>query len=109
MGGFTAVCAMPNTHPPNDNSRITRYILKKAAQANFARVYPVGAISEGLEGKRPCEFGELKAGGAIAVSDEGNPVMDDELMRKAGWRHSGCKIQRGTRHSRNGAGPYFGA
>jgi dihydroorotase len=83
MGGFTAVCAMPNTHPPNDNSRITRYILKKAAQANFARVYPVGAISEGLEGKRPCEFGELKAGGAIAVSDEGNPVMDDELMRKA--------------------------
>ena len=82
-GGFTAVCAMPNTQPVNDNARITAFILKKAARANMARVYPVGAISEGLEGRRLCSFADLKAGGAIAVSDDGHPVMDDRLMRQA--------------------------
>jgi dihydroorotase len=82
-GGFTAVCAMPNTHPVNDNHQVTTYILRKAAQANFARVYPVGAISMGLEGKRICDYGELKESGAIALSDDGQPVMDAELMRKA--------------------------
>ena len=82
-GGFTAVCAMPNTHPVNDNARITGFILKKAARANMARVYPVGAISEGLEGRRLCNFANLKASGVIAVSDDGNPVMDDRLMREA--------------------------
>jgi dihydroorotase len=82
-GGFTAVCAMPNTHPVNDNARVTAFILKKAARANMARVYPVGAISEGLEGRRLCDFANLKASGAIAVSDDGNPVMDDRLMREA--------------------------
>ena len=82
-GGFTAVCAMPNTHPVNDNARITDFILKRAARAGMARVYPVGAISVGLEGKRLCNFVDLKASGAIAVSDDGNPVMDDRLMRKA--------------------------
>ena len=82
-GGFTAVCAMPNTNPANDNRQITEYILSKAVDANFARVYPVGAISKRLEGRQLCEFEELKAGGAIAVSDDGCPVMDDQLMRKA--------------------------
>ena len=82
-GGFTAVCAMPNTRPVNDNARITAFILKKAARANMARVYPVGAISEGLEGRRLCNFADLKAGGAIAVSDDGHPVMNDRLMREA--------------------------
>jgi len=82
-GGFSAVCAMPNTNPVNDNGQITEYILSRAVQANFARVYPVGAISKGLEGRQLCEFEELKACGAIAVSDDGCPVMDDQLMRKA--------------------------
>ena len=82
-GGFTAVCAMPNTNPVNDNEQVTEYILSKAAQANFARVYPVGAISKGLEGRQLCEFEKLKASGAIAVSDDGCPVMDDALMQKA--------------------------
>ena len=82
-GGFTAVCAMPNTHPVNDNARITAFILKKAAEAGMARVYPVGAISEGLEGRRLCNFADLKSSGVIAVSDDGNPVMDDRLMREA--------------------------
>ena len=82
-GGFTAVCAMPNTHPVNDNARITALILNKAARANMARVYPVGAISKGLEGRRLCDFADLKAGGAVAVSDDGRPVMDEQLMREA--------------------------
>jgi dihydroorotase len=82
-GGFTAVCAMPNTNPVNDNCGITESILNQAARANFARVYPVGAISVGLEGRRICEFDRLKACGAIAVSDDGNPVMDDRLMQAA--------------------------
>jgi dihydroorotase len=82
-GGFTAVCAMPNTNPVNDNCGITESILKQADRANFVRVYPVGAISMGLEGRRICEFDRLKACGAIAVSDDGNPVMDDRLMQAA--------------------------
>jgi dihydroorotase len=82
-GGFTAVCAMPNTRPVNDNAGTTAFILKKAARANMARVYPVGAISEGIEGKRLCNFADLKAGGAIAVSDDGRPVMDEHLMHAA--------------------------
>jgi dihydroorotase len=82
-GGFTAVCAMPNTHPVNDNARVTGFILKKAAQANMARVYPVGAISQGLEGRRLGNFADMKAGGVMAVSDDGQPVMDDRLMREA--------------------------
>jgi dihydroorotase len=82
-GGFTAVCAMPNTHPVNDNARITAFILEKAAEAGMARVYPVGAISEELEGRRLCNFADLKSSGVIAVSDDGNPVMDERLMREA--------------------------
>ncbi len=68
-GGFSAVCAMPNTNPVNDNGKITEYILSRAAQANYARVFPVGAISKGLEGRQLCEFEELKERGAIAVSE----------------------------------------
>lgn len=82
-GGFTAVCAMPNTRPVNDNCEITEFILSKASRANFARVYPVGAISIGLEGRRLCEFEQLKSCGVVAVSDDGNPVMDDRLMQNA--------------------------
>jgi dihydroorotase len=82
-GGFTAVAAMPNTTPVNDNGQVTRFILEKAALAGSARVCPVGAISRGLAGKALCEYGELKAAGAVAVSDDGRPVENTLLMRRA--------------------------
>ena len=80
-GGFTAVCSMPNTDPANDNCDVTEFILDKAARAKAARVYPVGAISIGLAGRKLVDFEQLKACGVVAVSDDGNPVMDDRLMR----------------------------
>jgi len=82
-GGFTAVCCMPNTSPVNDNPRVTKFILKQAARSGKARVYPVAAISRGLQGKELSGFEELKTAGAIAVSDDGMPVMDAKLMRRA--------------------------
>ncbi len=83
FGGFTAVCTMPNTNPVNDCRQVTEYILKKAQAADTARVYPVAAISQGLKGDGLCEYGELKEAGAIALSDDGNPVMNSQLMRRA--------------------------
>lgn len=83
FGGFTAVCTMPNTNPVNDNAQVTEYIFKKARFANTVRVYPVAAISPGLRGKGLCEYGELKEAGVIALSDDGNPVVDSRLMRRA--------------------------
>ncbi len=82
-GGFTAVCTMPNTRPINDNSQITRYILKKAARAGSAKVYPIAAVSMGSEGKVLSEYGDLKAAGAVAISDDGLPVLNSELLRRA--------------------------
>jgi dihydroorotase len=82
-GGFTAVCCMPNTNPVNDNGQITAYIKKKAAEADSVRVYPIAAISLGLEEEGLCEYGELKAAGAIALSNDGRPVIDSQLMRRA--------------------------
>ncbi len=81
-GGFTAVCSMPNTNPVNDNNQITEFIIKKAKEAGFARVYPVAAISPGLKGDSLCEYGELKEAGAVAVSDDGRPVDNGQLMRR---------------------------
>lgn len=83
FGGFTAVCTMPNTNPVNDCRQVTEYILKKAQAAGTARVYPVAAISQGLKGDGLCEYGELKEAGVIALSDDGNPVMSSQLMRRA--------------------------
>ncbi|UCG80843.1 MAG: dihydroorotase [Desulfobacterales bacterium] len=82
-GGFTAICCMPNTDPVNDNQSVTDYILKKARIADTVRVYPVGAISRGLRGESLSDFGELKAAGVVALSDDGNPVMNAQLMRRA--------------------------
>jgi len=82
-GGFTTVCSMPNTDPVNDNQSVTDYILKKARMAGTVRVCPVGAISRGLRGESLADFGELKATGVVAVSDDGNPVMNAQLMRRA--------------------------
>lgn len=82
-GGFTAVVTMPNTDPVNDDPAITALMLERAAQADLIRVYPVAAISKGIKGEQLCEFGELKAAGAIGVSDDGRPVMNGQLMRRA--------------------------
>jgi len=82
-GGFTAVAAMPNTKPINDNQTVTLFILAKAAEAGFARVYPVGAISSGSKGEHLAEFGELRQAGAVAVTDDGLPVGNSQLMRRA--------------------------
>ncbi len=81
-GGFTGVACMPNTKPVNDCQSVTRFILEKAANA-YARVYPVGAISKGSAGDSLAEFGEMKEAGVVAVSDDGMPVLDGQLMRRA--------------------------
>jgi len=82
-GGFTSVACMPNTQPVNDCAAVTQYILEKARDEGSCRVFPVGAISKGSEGKNLAEYGELRAAGAAAVSDDGRPVMNSMLMRRA--------------------------
>jgi len=82
-GGFTAVCAMPNTAPVNDNSGITRSILEKARSEGMVRVYPIGAITRGSRGEELAEYGDLKDAGCVAVSDDGRPVASARVMRRA--------------------------
>ncbi len=82
-GGFTAVCAMPNTDPVTDNQAAVGFVLKQGKAANAARVYPIGAISIGERGEQLAEFGEMVGAGAIAVSDDGKPVVSAQLMRTA--------------------------
>jgi dihydroorotase len=82
-GGFTAVCAMPNTDPVTDNQAAVGFIVAQAQRAGKARVYPIGAISVGERGQQLAEFGELVGAGAVAVSDDGKPVMSSHLMRTA--------------------------
>jgi len=80
-GGFTAVCAMPNTDPPIDDPAAVGFVAAAGRRAGAARVYPVGCISVGQEGERLAEIGEMVAAGAVAVTDDGRPVMDSGLMR----------------------------
>ena len=82
-GGFTAVCAMPNTDPVTDNQAAVGFILRQSVRAGLARVYPVGAISVGQKGEQLSEFGEMVGAGAVAVSDDGKPVVSSHLMRTA--------------------------
>ncbi len=82
-GGFTAVACMPNTQPVNDCAAVTEFIRNRAVQQGVCRVYPVAAISKGLAGDMLAEFGELREAGAVAVSDDGRPVMNSQLMRRA--------------------------
>jgi len=82
-GGFTAVCAMPNTDPVTDNQAAVGFILSQARRAAAARVYPIGAISIGEKGETLAEFGEMVGAGAVAVSDDGKPVESAQLMRTA--------------------------
>lgn len=82
-GGFTALACMPNTHPVNDNQSVTEYILDRARREGCVTVFPVGAITQGLKGEALAEMGELRAAGAVAVSDDGKTVHNSELMRRA--------------------------
>ena len=82
-GGFTAVACMANTVPVNDNRSVTEHILLEARRCGYARVYPIGAISKGMKGEELAEIGDMVAAGAAAVSDDGLPVMNAELMRRA--------------------------
>jgi dihydroorotase len=82
-GGFTAVACMPNTDPVNDHAGITQFILKRAAEAGLARVYPIGAVSIGSRGEQLSELGEQKNAGCIAFTDDGRPVATALLMRRA--------------------------
>jgi dihydroorotase len=82
-GGFTAVCAMPNTEPVTDNQAAVGFIIRQGIRAEAARVYPIGAISLGQRGESLAEFGEMVGAGAVAVSDDGKPVVSAHLMRTA--------------------------
>ncbi len=81
-GGFTAVACMANTNPVNDNAAITEFIVRRASEVGKVSVYPIGAITKGLAGKELAETGELIEAGAVAISDDGHPVDDPNLMRR---------------------------
>jgi len=82
-GGFTAVCAMPNTDPVNDNRAATEFLLSRARSAAGARLYPIGAITKGQKGQQLAEFGEMRDAGAVAVSDDGRWLADGTVLRRA--------------------------
>jgi dihydroorotase len=82
-GGFTGICAMPNTDPVIDNQGAVGFVKAKGEAAGLARVYPIGCVSVGQRGEQLAEFGEMTAAGAVAVSDDGHPIMSSHLMRTA--------------------------
>lgn len=82
-GGWTSVCPMPNTNPVNDNAAITRYMIEQAERAGLANIFPIGAITKSSDGSELAEMGEMKAAGAVAVSDDGRPVPNAGIMRRA--------------------------
>jgi dihydroorotase len=82
-GGFTAVACMPNTTPVIDNAGVVQYVLKKAAEASLARVYPIGAVSRGQRGEHLADIAEMRQAGCVALTDDGRPVATALLMRRA--------------------------
>jgi dihydroorotase len=82
-GGYTAVCAMANTVPPNDERAVTEMIIAESARNGSCRVYPIGAVSKGLKGEALAELADLRTAGCVAVSDDGKPVYNAQLMRRA--------------------------
>jgi len=82
-GGFTTVCCMPNTFPVNDNASVTELIIRKAAQEGLCTVFPIGAITKGQKGEELAEIGTMRKEGCIAFSDDGQPVMNSLIMRRA--------------------------
>ena len=82
-GGFSAVACMPNTNPVNDNANVTSFILARAAEANLARVYPIGAVSRGSKGELLADIAEMRQAGCVAITDDGHPVATALLLRRA--------------------------
>lgn len=82
-GGFTTVCCMPNTKPVNDSGMVTNYIVETASRVSPVRVCPIGAITKGSEGEELASIGSMAAAGAVAISDDGRPVMNSRVMRRA--------------------------
>ena len=82
-GGFTSVCCMPNTKPINDSATVTNYILERARRLAIVNVFPIGAITKGSEGEELAAIGSMKAAGVVAISDDGRPVMNSRVMRRA--------------------------
>src|SRR5262245_36840126 len=82
-GGVTSVACMPNTEPPIDSQADAEFVRMQATRAGFANVFPIGTISKNREGKELAEIGGLVAGGAVAFTDDGSPVVSSEIMRRA--------------------------
>ena len=92
VGGFTTVCCMPNTKPVNDSAEVTRYIIEQARRVTPVHVHPIAAISLGSAGEQLAPIAELVKAGAVAISDDGRPVMNSQLMRDAMERARACNI-----------------
>lgn len=82
-GGFTSISCMPNTDPVNDSEAITRFIVERARQVGLVNVFPAGAITKGLQGEELAEIGEMVKAGAVAITDDGHPVENNQMMRRA--------------------------
>lgn len=82
-GGFTSIAAMPNTQPPIDNEASAEYVVLQAKRRRLAKVYPIGAVTEGRNGETLAELGQVAGGGAVAFSDDGRPVENDNIMRQS--------------------------
>ena len=82
-GGFTSICCMPNTTPVNDSPMVTRFIIERARQTAACHVFPIGAITKGSEGEEIAPIGSMKAAGVVAISDDGRPVMNARVTRRA--------------------------
>lgn len=83
MGGFTSVACMPNTNPVTDSASVVSYIIERGKSVDYANVYPIGAVSKGLKGEQMAEIGEMKFAGVVGVSDDGRPVSNPALMKRA--------------------------
>jgi len=82
-GGFTSICCMPNTMPVNDNATVTSYIIDRAKKSALTNVFPIGAITKGSAGVDLAAIGSMKKAGIVAISDDGQPVMNARVMRRA--------------------------
>src|SRR5262249_39774016 len=82
-GGFTSICPMPNTQPVNDNATVTRYIIERARTHAVVNVFPIGAITRNSSGEELAAIGSMKEAGVVAISDDGRPVMNARVMRRA--------------------------